>query len=76
VHGHTLHKHERIRHAFDLQKKNLSEDAGEVRRVASPELQVALDRIAGLEAEFSELISSSSQSWADELLILVERRTV
>src|SRR2546429_9472494 len=46
----ALHKHERIRHAIDLQKKSLSGNDGEIRRVISPALQVALERIARLEA--------------------------
>lgn len=55
----ALHKHERIHHAYELQKKNLSEVGGEVLRIASPELQVALDRIARLEAENRRLESEN-----------------
>jgi hypothetical protein len=47
----ALYKHERIRHAFDLQKKSLSGTGGNEKRAASPELQIALERIARLEAE-------------------------
>ncbi len=47
----ALHKHERIRHAFDLQKKNLSGTEGNEKRSASPELHIAFERIARLEAE-------------------------
>jgi hypothetical protein len=57
----ALHKHERIRHAFDLQKKTPSEEGGEIRRVASPELQAALDRIARLEAENRRLESENQR---------------
>lgn len=57
----ALHKHERIRNAFDLQKKNLSGQDGDVERASSPELQVALERIARLEAENRRLDSESRQ---------------
>ena len=58
----ALHKHERIRHAFELTKKRLGETThGEVRHVASPELQIALERIARLEAENRRLESENNQ---------------
>src|SRR5450759_543410 len=53
----ALNKHERIRHAFDIRKKDLSGNNGGVRRVESPQLQIALDRIARLEAENRRLES-------------------
>jgi hypothetical protein len=57
----ALHKHERIRHAFDIRKKDLSGKGGGVRRVESPQLQIALDRIARLEAENKRLESENNQ---------------
>lgn len=56
----ALFKHERIRHAFDLQKSNFLKGKGEVRKVGSPELQVALERIAKLEAENKRLESENN----------------
>jgi hypothetical protein len=50
----TLHNHARIRQAFSLRKKHLSEALpGGPRKPkpASPEIQVLLDRIGRLEAE-------------------------
>lgn len=57
----TLHKHERIRHAFEVQKKRQEGNKGEVPRAASPELRAALERIARLEAENSRLISENER---------------
>lgn len=57
----ALYKHERIRHAFDIRKKELSEIGGGVRKVESPQLQIALDRIARLEAENRRLESENKQ---------------
>lgn len=57
----ALYKHERIRHAFDIRKKELSGNGGEVHRVESPQLQIALDRIARLEAENRRLESENNQ---------------
>jgi hypothetical protein len=57
----ALYKHERIRHAFDLRKKDISGNDGDVRRVESPQLQIALDRIARLEAENSRLESENNK---------------
>jgi len=57
----ALYKHERIRHAFDIRKKELSESGGVVRKVESPQLQIALDRIARLEAENRRLESENNQ---------------
>lgn len=47
----ALYKHERIRHAFELRKNELSGGRKDVKRVASPQLQLALERIARLDAE-------------------------
>lgn len=57
----ALYKHERIRHAFDIRKKELSGNGGGVHRVESPQLQIALDRIARLEAENRRLESENNQ---------------
>lgn len=57
----ALNKHERIRHAFTTIKKDLSENSGDVRRVESPQLQIALDRIARLEVENRRLESENNQ---------------
>ncbi|MCC2682702.1 MAG: hypothetical protein K0S36_2266 [Nitrosospira multiformis] len=56
----ALFKHERIRNAFDLKKSNPAKGKGEIRRVASPELQMALERIAKLEAENKRLESENN----------------
>lgn len=56
----TLHKHERIRSAFELRKAALADD-GEVRIVRSPELQKALEKIARLEAENKRLEYENQQ---------------
>lgn len=56
----ALHKHERIRHAFELRKKNLAIESSGTPRVASPQLQIALDRVARLEAENCRLESESN----------------
>ena len=45
----ALHKHERIRVAFELRKKNA--DAAEQRPRGSVQIQKAMERIARLEAE-------------------------
>lgn len=57
----ALHKHERIRHAVELQKNNLAEVGCDVRHAASPELQAALERIARLETENRRLESENHQ---------------
>lgn len=46
----TLHRHERIRLAYTVRKKALSVQES-THESASPELQVALERIARLESE-------------------------
>lgn len=55
----TLHKHVRIKNAFDLRKVALVGGDGEVRIVRSPELQKALERIARLETENKRLGSEN-----------------
>lgn len=57
----TLHKHERIRNAFELKKQDIADNQDSVRSVGSPELQKALERIARLEAENKRLESENSQ---------------
>jgi uncharacterized protein (UPF0335 family) len=56
----ALYKHERIRHAFELKKNELSGGGTDTKRVASPQLQIALDRIARLEAENRRLESENN----------------
>ena len=56
----ALHRHERIRLAFTVRKKALSGQSAESRVVASPELQVALERIARLEAENQRLAAENN----------------
>lgn len=55
----TLHKHERIKNAFELSKASLAAGVKEVRTVRSPELQKALEKIARLEAENKRLESEN-----------------
>lgn len=56
----ALHRHERIRLAFTVRKKALLVDDAQPREVTSPELQVALDRIARLEAENRRLVAENN----------------
>lgn len=51
----ALHKHERIRTAFAATKERASNEPEEPRRRGPKELQIALDRIARLEAENARL---------------------
>lgn len=57
----ALFQHERIRHAFNLQKSNSAKGKTGARKVRSLELQVALERIAKLEAENKRLESENNQ---------------
>jgi uncharacterized protein YjcR len=57
----SLFKHERIRHAFELRKNELPEEGQGNRRVESPQLQMALDRIARLETENRRLESENNR---------------
>ena len=57
----TLHKHQRIKHAFELRKVALADGDGEVRIVRSPELQKALEKIARLEVENKRLESENQK---------------
>lgn len=56
----ALYKHERIRNAFELKKNELSGGGKAVKRVTSPQLQIALDRIDRLEAENRRLESENN----------------
>lgn len=56
----ALHKHERIRLAFEVQKRNLAGGVGQVEMVGSPELRAALERMARLEAENRRLESENA----------------
>ncbi len=56
----ALFKHERIRNAFDLRKSKPAKGQEEIRRVAAPELQIALERIVKLEAENKRLESENN----------------
>lgn len=57
----ALHRHERIRLAFAVRKKALSGQRSEQpREAASPELQVALERIARLEGENQRLVAENN----------------
>lgn len=55
----ALHKHERIRNAFELRKAGLADGDGTLRVVRSPELQTALERIARLEIENKRLVTEN-----------------
>lgn len=57
----ALHKHERIRNAFELRKTGLADGDGIIRRVLSPELQKALERLARLQVENKRLESENEQ---------------
>lgn len=58
----ALHKHERIRLAFAQCKKRISDGrGGETRRVESPELQAALERIERLQAVNDRLASENQR---------------
>lgn len=57
----ALHKHQRIKNAFELRKSALQDGDGSINNVRSPELQKALERIARLEAENKRLESENQQ---------------
>ncbi|PKN18685.1 MAG: hypothetical protein CVU71_10355 [Deltaproteobacteria bacterium HGW-Deltaproteobacteria-6] len=56
----TLFKHERIRNAFEVQKKNLSRVGGQI-VISSPELKVALETIERLKKENIRLESENQR---------------
>ena len=51
----ALHKHERIKQAFTLRKRVLTNNQGTVKKVADPVLQLTLDRLARVESENERL---------------------
>jgi hypothetical protein len=55
----TLHKHQRVKIAFEVRKNNLQ--AGEPPVRGSAQLQKALERIARLEAENERLITENDR---------------
>jgi hypothetical protein len=55
----ALHKHERIARAFAARKETLAK-ASPVQQVESPELKVALERIARLESENARLRANNA----------------
>lgn len=58
----ALHKHERIYHAFEMTKQRLNDcDPTTIKKMASPALQAALERIARLEAESKRLESENDR---------------
>ena len=57
----ALHKHERIKNAFELCKARLADGDVAIRNARSPELQKALERIARIEAENKRLESENNQ---------------
>ena len=58
----ALFKHERIRHAYELQKKKLPTGSGLVRPASSPELmRIALEKIERLESENRRLESENQR---------------
>jgi hypothetical protein len=56
----TLHSHERIRLAFTVRKRNHSTEEAQSCEGASPELQIAMERIARLEAENRRLAAENN----------------
>lgn len=56
----ALHRHERIRLAFAVRKKALTGQNQQPGAASSPELQVALERIARLEAENQRLAAENN----------------
>jgi len=57
----ALYKHERIRHAFELKKNEPFLGRKNAKQVATPQLQIALDRIARLQSENRRLESENNQ---------------
>mgnify|MGYP000878855953 FL=1 len=57
----ALYKHERVRHAFELRKNELAGGGKDVKRVTSPQIQLALERIARLDAENGRLESENNR---------------
>ena len=58
----ALHKHRRVQESFERCKRALAAGGGRPRRVAAaPEAQIALDRIARLEAEVARLEAENTR---------------
>lgn len=57
----ALYKHERVRHAFELRKNESAGGDKVVKRAASPQLQIALERIARLDSENRRLESENNR---------------
>jgi hypothetical protein len=57
----ALFKHERIRNAYFLTKKNLLRDGGQIGPTSSPEVQIARQRIERFEAENRRLESENQR---------------
>lgn len=57
----TLHKHQRIKNAFELRKSGLADGDGKTKVSNSPELQKAIEKIARLEVENKRLESENEQ---------------
>ena len=57
----TLHKHGRIKSAFEIRKSGIADGDGETRTVKSQELQKAIERIARLEVANKRLESENVQ---------------
>ena len=57
----ALYKHERVRRAFEFRKADLSANDRRVRGGVSSQWQIALDRIARLEAANTRLESENTQ---------------
>lgn len=58
----ALHKHARIQGAFEQRKRTLAADNGRPRKLAStPEMQVALDKVARLEAQVERLEAENAR---------------
>lgn len=57
----ALYKHERIRNAFELKKNELFGAGKDAKKAATPQLQIALDRIARLQSENRRLESENNR---------------
>jgi uncharacterized protein YjcR len=57
----ALYKHERIHHAFEFAKNSLFSETKDTIKSVSPQMKIALDRIARLEAENHRLESENNR---------------
>ena len=67
----ALHKHERIRNAFEITKERLPKTKVAVARKVSPEVQILLDRKARLEAKIERLEAENNRLL--EQIVLFQR---